>query len=91
VPSVLPFICWLARDLLVERLCAEVDELADDSRALDASMRGFREHELLTQMLAVERMECAAIEHAEQNGTTIEYRSDCDLRAVLGLADNVEV
>jgi hypothetical protein len=89
VPSTLPFICWLARDLLVERLCAEVDELADDSRALVASMRGYRENELLTQMLALERAEVAAIEHAEQSGVTIEYRSDCDLRAVLGLAVEV--
>jgi hypothetical protein len=91
VPGIFGFLALLDKDALIARLEAEIDELADDSVALDASMRGYREHELLTQILATERAECAAIEAAEQAGMTIPYRDDVDVRAALCLGDEVEV
>jgi hypothetical protein len=91
LPGTLHLMCWLARDSLVERLCAEIAELSDDSRALSAAARAHRENELLTQILSAERAEAAAIWAAADSGTTIEFRSDCDLRGVLELADQTEV
>jgi hypothetical protein len=89
VPGAFAVLAYLAKDAIIERLSAEVDDLADDSRALDVATRGLRENELLTQMLAIERAEAAAIEAAEAGGVLIPHRSDIDVRAVLGLADDV--
>jgi hypothetical protein len=67
----------------------EVDDLADDSQALDDAERGFREADLTARMLQTERVEEAFIEQAEAAGQTIARRPDADPRAVLGLADSV--
>jgi hypothetical protein len=40
-PDALAVVAWLHRDSLVERLEREVDDLADDSQALDDAERGF--------------------------------------------------
>jgi hypothetical protein len=91
LPSVVPFIFWLARDAITEKLCAEVDELSDDSRSLDTAERGYREDLLATQILNVERAEAEQIWQADQADVQIPFRSDTDLPAVLGLANEVEV
>src|SRR5438309_6385604 len=86
LPGVMSFTCWLARDSLAERLCAEIDELAgDNAGAMDAATRGFRENELLTQILSVERVEAEAIWAADHDGVQIPFRSDANICAVLGL------
>jgi hypothetical protein len=82
-------LCWLARDLLVEKLCRSVDELADDSVALDTATRGYRLADITEKTLMTERMEAEAIWSASAGGMTIEFRSDTDIRAVLGLVDSV--
>jgi hypothetical protein len=82
-------LCWLARDLLVERLCASVDELADDSHSLDVATRGYRLAKITEKTLMTERQEAEAIWAALAAGITIEFRADADVRAVLALADNV--
>jgi hypothetical protein len=89
VPGVFAILAWLAKDSLIERLEAEIDELADDSRAPSAAQRSTRERDLLARALMAERREVAAIEHAERSGVVIAMRSDCDIRGVLSLADEV--
>jgi hypothetical protein len=87
LPSVVPFIFWLARDAITERLNNQISDLADDSRALDASERGYREDLLATQILNCERAEAEAIFQADQQGVAIAFRSDANVAAVLGIVE----
>jgi hypothetical protein len=88
-PDALAVLCWLHHDSLIERLEAEIDDLADDSQALDDAERGYREADLTVRILQTERVEEAFIEQAEAAGQMIQRRADADPRAVLGLADSV--
>lgn len=85
----LAVLCWLQRDRLVERLETEVNDLADDSQALDDAERGFREADLTARILQTERVEESFIEQADLAGQTIARRPDPDPRSVLGRADSV--
>ena len=87
----LAFVAWLARDQLVERLEAEIDELADDGAALDTATRGFQLDELTARLLQSEREEMAIIFDAAQAGLSIATRDDVDIRAALAIADEVTV
>jgi hypothetical protein len=84
-PDALAVLAWLHRDALVAKVEAEVDILADDRQALDDATRGFREDELLAQILDIQRTEEALIEQAEAAGVFIQRRPDADPRAVLGV------
>jgi hypothetical protein len=88
-PDGLAVVAWLHRDMLIERLEREVDDLDDDSQALDDAERGFREADVAARMLQTERVEESFIEQAEAAGQTIARRPDADPRAVLGLSDSV--
>ena len=91
VPGIFAFVAWACRDQIIEKLEREIDDLSDDSVSLDVETRRYREAELLAKILDTERAECAAIQAAEEQGATLDYRDDTDLRAALNLADNVEV
>jgi hypothetical protein len=91
VDDVISFMSWFAKDALLKRINQEIDQVANDSEALDDTQRA----ELLAQAdrdaLECQRQECAAIELAEQKGTVILPRPKVDPRAWLGLADTLPV
>jgi hypothetical protein len=82
VQNALATMAWLLRDELVAALEAEIDRRADDEHSLDDETRASRLADVTTKLLAAEREECALIELA---AGTIEYRADCDPKAVLGI------
>lgn len=78
-------VAWALGPALVAAIEREIDEIADDERALSAEQRRARLDEIAADMLAVEREEEALIEMAEAEGLVVHRRSDADPRAVLGL------
>ncbi|WP_136626025.1 hypothetical protein [Bradyrhizobium macuxiense] len=86
VRDALALVAWLHRDTLTAALDREIDEVADDKAALTREQRQKAEAQILADVLATEREECALIEAAQDDGITIDYRVDCDPRAVLGIA-----
>jgi hypothetical protein len=79
-------IAWALGPALVQAIEREIDEIADDERALSADQRRAKLNEIAADLLAVEREEESLIEMAEAEGLPIHRRSDADPRAVLGLA-----
>ncbi|AZG76283.1 hypothetical protein [Methylocystis rosea] len=79
-------LCWLLKDRLIAAVEREIDEVADDSRALDATTRKRMRTDLAAELFAAESREEAIISAAEAVGRTFDRRADGDVRAVLGLA-----
>ena len=73
---------------LVSRIEAEIDAIADDSTSLSTEQRRIGDERGRAEMLVLERIEDALIESAPP-GATIYRRQGADLRAVLGLADDL--
>ena len=57
----LALFAWLHREELVKRLDAEIDAEADDESALSHAERERRTAEVQSDLLATERIECAAV------------------------------
>ncbi|PPD09711.1 MAG: hypothetical protein CTY36_02935 [Methylocystis sp.] len=79
-------LCWLHRDALIAAVEREIDESADDSKALDATKRKRMRADLVAELFAAESLEEAIIAAAEAVGRTFDRRADADVRAILGLA-----
>lgn len=79
-------LCWLHRDALIAAVEREIDEAADDSKALDATTRKRMRADLAAELFAAESLEEAIIAAAEAVGRTFDRRADADVRAILGLA-----
>ena len=78
--------CWLFRDQLIAAVELEIDEFADDSKALDDATRKRTCAELAAELFAAELKEEAIISAGEAIGRTFDRRADADVRAVLELA-----
>ena len=78
-------IMWIHRDTIKKKIAALITEQADDKAAIAPAERPKRLAALRADLLAVERMECAAIEAAN----TDDYPASCDPRAILNLADDL--
>ena len=76
---------WLHRDALRKRVATLITEQADDRAAIAPADKSRRLAALCADLLAVERLECAAVEAAG----TDDYRADTDPRALLALADDL--
>jgi hypothetical protein len=85
LPDTLALIAWLHRDTLIAALDREIDEAADDKNAMTLEQRRKAETQMLADLLAVSREECALSEAAQAQGIAIDYRTDCDARAILGI------
>jgi hypothetical protein len=83
--DVLGLLAYLFKDQLLEKLSAEVDELADDAGALTPEERAEREAELRAELLAAERLEERLIEIAAAEGRDVMRRPSADARAILGI------
>jgi hypothetical protein len=77
--------CWLFKEQMLAKINAGLDEVADDKAALSQQQREEMEAQISSDMLAIERAECALIWHAEANGEVIDFRSDTSPMAVLGV------
>ncbi|MGY4289609.1 hypothetical protein ACVWXO_008875 [Bradyrhizobium sp. LM2.7] len=76
-------VAWLFQDQLVAALDREINAVSDDHCALDDRARAQKEAEVLADILAGEREEVALIDLATAQGVLIDYRVDCDPRAIL--------
>lgn len=85
VPDATKLLIWLCRDLMVERLEALVDGLAEDDVALSAAERTERLAALETRKLEVERREADLLHLADEAGTPIMPRRDMNPAAFLGV------
>lgn len=79
---------WLMKGLLLTRLEAEVDAIADDKAALSTVQRRTEDARVRAELLALERAEEALIEDAPPE-LRIWRRAEADPRAVLGLAETL--
>ena len=79
-------LAWLFRDALIQRLDAEIDELADDQYALSNEESAVREQSLLDALLGAERIEEALVEAAIAEGRLVPRRPDASPLAVLGVS-----
>lgn len=85
VPDAFGLMAWAFGDLLIARLNAEIDAIADDSAALSDTQRAERQKVIQSDLLSVEREEEGLITLAAQRGLQIDRRTDADPRAVLGV------
>lgn len=88
-PDATALIFWLHRDLIIARIDAALDAIADDEHALTLAQRSEQMAVIERDKLAIEREEEAAIIAAGAAGLVILRRPDCDVRAVLGLSDDL--
>jgi hypothetical protein len=85
VTDAVALVAWLHRDLLIERLDAEISTESDDKVALSYEQRQQAEAETMADLLSVERDEAALTWQAQAQGLPVEHRSDCSPLALLGL------
>jgi hypothetical protein len=73
------------QDALTAKLAAAIDDESDDKAALSPEARQKAESEVLGDLLAVERDECALVWRAQTEGLPVERRGDVSPLALLGL------
>ena len=78
-------IAWMFRDQLLAKINAGFDQIAEDKIALDERQRAEALATINTDMLAIERLECACIWHADAKGEVIDFRPTTSPQAVLGV------
>jgi hypothetical protein len=80
-----PLLVWLHRDLLIKRLDQEIDSEADDKSAMSHEARQKATAEVMGDMLSVERDEAELTWKAQAERLPVEFRSDINPVALLGL------
>ncbi len=88
-PAALPVLFWLHHDLIVEKIQAAVDAIADDAHALTLEQRAELLGQIDVDRLAVEREEEHFLTESVAGGANVLRRPDADPRAVLGLDDGM--
>jgi hypothetical protein len=78
-------LAWLLQETLIKRLDAEIATEADDGAALTHETRQQRTAEVMSDLLATERDECALVFSAQAQGLPVEHRRDVNVIALLGL------
>ncbi|RUW19604.1 hypothetical protein [Mesorhizobium sp. M1E.F.Ca.ET.041.01.1.1] len=81
--------CWLTPELVIARLEAEIDEVADDARSLDDASRERRHDEISARLFEAECEEERLIETAIADGVAVARRVDADVRAILQLSGDL--
>jgi hypothetical protein len=76
-------VAWLFKEALIKRLDAEIDSEADDKVALSPEAREEAQAEVMADLLAVERDECALAWQAQAQNLPCEHRPDIAPLAVL--------
>jgi len=83
--DVVGLFAWLHRDALIAALDREIASEADDKAALTPEARQKAEAEVMADLLAVERDECALVWQAQAQGLPVEHRADISPLALLGV------
>lgn len=83
--DIVAFAAWWDREGLIERLCAELDAVADDAAALSDQQRREQEAQISADILALEREEVLLIERARSQGLPADFRPDCSVLALLSI------
>ena len=86
MPDAVALTCWLHKDALIASLDREIASEADDKAALSHEAREKAEAEVMGDLLAVERDECALVWQAQAQNLPCEHRADCAPVAILNLA-----
>jgi hypothetical protein len=90
--DVIGLVAFLMKPTLISALDALVDTESDgDAAALSPEAREKAEAEVMADLLAVERDECALVWRAQSEGLQIEHRGDIDVRALLSVHSVVRV
>ena len=74
---------WLHRDLLIERLDAEISTESYDKVALSHDQRQQAEAETMADLLDIERQEAEFVWQAQAQGLPVEHRAECSPLAIL--------
>jgi len=85
VPDAVALVAWLHKDALIAALDREINTEADDAAALSHEARQKAEAEVMGDLLAVERDECALVWLAQSQSLPVEHRGDISPLALLGL------
>ena len=85
VPDAVALVAWLHKDALIAALDREIASEADDKAALSHEAREKAEAEVMGDLLAVERDECALVWQAQAQGLPVEHRADISPLALLGV------
>ncbi|MCA1457757.1 hypothetical protein I6F35_32010 [Bradyrhizobium sp. BRP22] len=85
-PTPLEVLSWIDPALVQHRLYEMIDARPKPSLQMDAADRKQRLDEIKAELFELERLECAHIDAAREEGTLIEHRPNVDIRALLGLA-----
>jgi hypothetical protein len=86
LPDAVALFAWTFKDALVKRLDAEIDAEADDKAAMSHEARQKAEAEVMADLLAVERDECALVWQAQSQNLPCEHRADVSVAALLSIA-----
>ena len=86
LPNAVALIAWLCKDLLLNRLDAEVTAEADDKNARSVQAREQAAAAVRADLLAVERDESYFVHAAQAQGSAAcEHRADCSPLALLNI------
>lgn len=85
-PDAFALLAWLQKDELIRRIDAAIDAEADDATAISEEDKKQRIAQIKSEILVIEREECADIEAAASVGQVIAFRDDTSPEAVLGIA-----
>jgi hypothetical protein len=86
VSDAMALVAWLHRDALLAKIEAAIIEQSDDAAALTTLQREQQSAQIASDRLEVERQECSLVWRMQHDGAAVEFRSDTDIRAVLGIA-----
>ena len=85
IPDMLAIDAWRNKEAMLAKLDAEINTEADDRSALTHEAREKAEAEVMGDLLDIERQEAALCWAAMDERLPIEFRADCDPRAILGV------
>ena len=83
IPDTVAMDAWRHKSELIAALDAEINTEADDPAALSHEAREKAEAEVMGDLLAIEREECALVWQAQAQGLPCEHRGDCAPQAIL--------
>lgn len=81
----LALLCWFDPEHLETKLNELIDEMPKPTLALTPAEKAERLASLAVELAEAERLECALIEDAMDNGTIVAYRANVNPAAVLGI------
>lgn len=85
VLDIAAMLAWFDPEHFEEKLVALVDQMPEPKLAMTPSEKAERLAAIKVELSDAERMECALIDDALDNGIMIDHRPNVDIRALLGV------